>query len=673
MVAFLDKEQADQSISYWRQEAHDGDFDDDIHIVDPQAHFCRLEHLERDTVQSSEFFRCNGIYNFWDTLEIDSSPIWSLGNIPEQLSISIALLPDDRRQSIYGVEFQTRWRRNRGVLVHLWRTYSIVCNVAKTLENMSACNFCTSFFSILVKHPGIDVAEVVKIPIATVQGIKIGFETVFARLSDDLITPNLSTYLEDCLKVSFTPFLAQLGLSYPPDYAQMADDTIDSTLMLCRSIAILLDLAIVSYVGSHGSRFDQNYLQRNFNDIEVQNPTDEYSVGNFRCTLLPLACLNEFLDKKEVWVFDFHYGTGDRRSELRTPGLLYILTRMEDFADLWGPVWTVPAGENFSGRIKQYNVSKGFICRVDGSGRESVPGAIHCHWYSEAYFNGRRTSSLILQPENSVLFKDDLLLIGAGLRENEECRYRLADFEKDYSSSMGFLGTRPSVWQTDSRSLAFSLAKVFGVTVSGSQKLIPHTTVKQLILDKWTNNPTRANPEVLNLASGVEISHCTGNACRLPIKKILRMATVMPLLERQIPGWRTTDWGSRFNKALSSSDKKAISRVWTDFPNMRSKMADLVCCILEILDGTGRVDNSFVAGYLGNGLEKSVSLDLQKNDWTELLRDSHLMAVYALVNQRCLECEIADHSAGTCQTLSPSYTVLQTRLPPKSRGLTTTG
>lgn len=328
---------------------------------------------------------------------------------------------------------------------------------------------------------------------------------------------------------------------------------------------------------------------------------------------------------------------------------------MGEFADIWGPVWTIPA-EN--GQIKQYNVSKGVICKVRS--RQNELHAVQCHWYSWASYHRRRMSNLLSRSENLLLGNDDLLLIGAVFQPNYNCRYTLDDYEAEYGREMGVLGATPSYWKADSRGLSIGLSKIVGVTVSGSQKLTPQTSVKQHILDKWTNNPTRANPAVLNQYLGLEISSCTGNARRISLKTLLVSSTVLPLLERQIPAWTSTPWGSSFLAALGTTNTQAIFNVWKDFAQSSDQIAELVCCVLEILNNTGCGNDHFVAGFLHHGQESSVSLDYGSNAWVEVLEDSHLNGVYAVINDVCLECRLPSHAAMTCTT-SDAYTVRQTQ------------
>ena len=122
--------------------------------------------------------------------------------------------------------------------------------------------------------------------------------------------------------------------------------------------------------------------------------------------------------------------------------------------------------------IRQYNVSKGVICRVSDSKTPTLKNAVKCHWYSWPAFRRRQLSSLLSRNDKLYLSKDDLLLIGARFRENEDCSYTLGDFERDHGPQLGVLGTRPSEWKLESRSLALSISKCAGIQVQGTQKKV---------------------------------------------------------------------------------------------------------------------------------------------------------------------------------------------------------
>lgn len=128
-----------------------------------------------------------------------------------------------------------------------------------------------------------------------------------------------------------------------------------------------------------------------------------------------------------------------------------------------------------------------------------------------------------------------------------------------------------------------------------------------------------------------------------------------------------TNWGAAFLQALDSDDPEEIFYVWTKYEYKRPEMADMLCNVLEVLDKTGKGEDGFTAAFLHNRQERSLVLDSGRNDWSNLLQDSHLMAAYAVVNQNCIECHTPDHSTATCG--GPlAYTVLETQLGVEKRG-----
>jgi len=165
----------------------------------------------------------------------------------------------------------------------------------------------------------------------------------------------------------------------------------------------------------------------------------------------------------------------------------------------------------------------------------------------------------------------------------------------------------------------------------------------------------------LNNYYGVEISHCTGNARRVPFKYILLMEPVQELLERQIPKWSISTWGMSFQKALMNDSNDAIFQFWNDYVEQRPLVGQLVRCVLDVLDNTGKTDFSFRAAFLHQNRELGVDLDIENNEWAGLLRDSYLMATYAVINKICLECRQPDHTTSICGDES-RYTVLQTHI-----------
>lgn len=233
---------------------------------------------------------------------------------------------------------------------------------------------------------------------------------------------------------------------------------------------------------------------------------------------------------------------------------------------------------------------------------------------------------------------------------------------QDWASDMTILGTQDSFWKTDSRTLAVGLSKYIGVTISGSQKLIPETTRKQHILDKWTTNPMRANPGILNQHLGIQVSHCTGNARRISLRELMTTEPIWSVLERQSPGWTQTPWGAGLSRALRGHSDENVFFVWKVFASERENIAELVCCMLELLDRTGWLDDQESrAALLFNNEESAVSIPNSINNWSIALQDTHLTSAYVVVHEVCLNCLVPDHSTSSCH-IANAFTVLQTQI-----------
>ena len=659
-TTFSQREAVNTTISAWEAQAKAGDFDDDLYIVDPKAYHSKLAYLEEDVIKASEFFRTKGDYEPSNDQGLYSdvrSRTRLDPGLVQKLNELLLSSPNQTSESPLDPN-QTHWQEFQKPLASLWKSYLILTRIWANLVDMQMAKFCGEFFSVLVERPHNELAEIVRISICHVDYIRTRLESVLARILETLEVKAIKWYLGVSVAVPCGWILELLG--YRCTIPQTP--SISSSLMLCRMVALLLDLALVSYMGSHGRRFDIDYIGKDCRNIKVQCPLEE--AFSFSLRLRTLSCLDEFLDNRMAWTLRIYPPRQSmyQEEQRRSTKPLSILTHMADFCDIWGPISTIRVRNGTTKNIKQYNVSKGVICRVR---EEPLPyrNSIKCHWFSWPGYRRRQLSSLISRPKDLYLSDDDLLLIGAVDRENPHCTYTLDDFELDYENCLGVLGTRPSEWKLDSVGASLGLSKIVGITLSGTKKRIPETPLKQLIYDRWSarKDSFRANPAVLNQFLGIEVSICTGNARRISMKELLLMESLEPLLKRQIPHWKETKWGVRFKEALRRDESQAIFDFWDKFKPERKYVAELFCSVLEALDTTGCRDNTFVAGLFNNGQDFSVNLSLKKNNWACFLKDSPLMAVYAVMNRVCLECQMPNHITATHGN-SESYTVLKTQI-----------
>lgn len=303
------------------------------------------------------------------------------------------------------------------------------------------------------------------------------------------------------------------------------------------------------------------------------------------CRRRSLACLDGFLQRQEVWVFYssslLEITIGALDDVVERP--ISLLTTIDKFAGVWGPVFAVKTSGEEENGILQYNAGNGVIrpfANAETGGR--FKGAVACHWAAEPGHFLRRISRTVwnfLDPfPKMVMKKDDVLLIGHILGCNDGgCEYSLSDFEWDYS-----------------------------------ERISP---LKQYL--------------------GVEMSHCTGNARRVTLGDLLFNRGMREYLDLLFPRWENKEWTSKFREVLESDNIHDLLRFWKE--NMkRGEIGELVTKLLELLDDTGSDGFKFRATMLYNHQLFTVEFPTKFNTWTSHLRDSHLSAAYVFMSEKCL-------------------------------------
>ncbi|KAK4205961.1 hypothetical protein QBC37DRAFT_462546 [Rhypophila decipiens] len=649
-------EAVEERVKEWRAVAERDSFDDDLDIVDPDIYYRSLDILADKVAEYSEFKRCDGIYDLRDDIT------WDLETVPRHRFQSI---PDTIWTAFVNLN-QNPWLSSvhAAVAPSLWKTSLILSGVLSTLQQLQKANFCQSSFSLLLKRQATEAAEIIKIPIQDVDAILKGTLESLTRIHEGEFEGEFSMGLDRFLYGEvFEPCRSLLRRLYRPISGQLYLPTRGSILGTGRITAILLDIALVSYTGSHGCRIDADYLKRDARTFEVDPSTN---LPGFRCSLRRLSCLEDFLDKREVWVFEFRAKNEVWETDNKRLG---ILTRIEDFADIWGPVYAIPGPQNHM--IRQYNVSKGIICREGGeppillragSKNADTKDAIKCHWYNKKSWFDKKD---LVSAEGSSLYSDDLLLIGGIMLENVTCRYTPDAYERDYRGDLtNELGTSGPSWQWDTRGVSFGFSKYVGITVAGTQKRIPDITLKEATLNKWLSNTRRRDPRFLNEYHGVEVSHCSGNARRIALRTLLKLSPLTQKIDLQFPGWWREPWGQAFWSAISGNDDSAIESVWTRFEEDRPQMGQIVAFTLDILSTTGLRDSKFTLAFLHKEQERSIDLEIRLNTWAMLLKETRSTTSFAMVSERCLLCNIRDCSSATCSESSAhkARTTLQSQI-----------
>jgi hypothetical protein len=358
-----------QKVDHWRKEENMS-FDHDMEIVDPAAYSRRLDLLCDALVMQSEFKRCEGQYLCSDENTWTAEPA-----LIKRLPVPSWMWDTFETISLEGLPHQFGSTDDDPLtLASLWKTSLILSNTLSNLNHLAENGFSNASFNLLLRIPGSDVIEIIKIRTVDVQAIQKGA----LGCLQDLYTYRKNqgmldlTYIETTLWARIViPCQSLLKRLHSP--LDLVKPYVTRMLALGRITALLLDLALVSYSGSHGIRFDDVLVSEKFGAFEVDWKDTPFG---FRCALARLACLDDFLDRRKVWAFELRAGSAEWKTARKQP--CSLLTKMDDFADIWGPVYAVP-GAQHPDKVRQYNVSKGIICRAGGQ-QPAFRNAIKCHF-----------------------------------------------------------------------------------------------------------------------------------------------------------------------------------------------------------------------------------------------------------------------------------------------------
>ncbi|KAI6395304.1 hypothetical protein MCOR20_010289 [Pyricularia oryzae] len=646
------------------------DFYEDLDIVDPDGHEALHKGLRLRILRSSEL-----------AIGMESLQHLPLGPVVEA--------SEPGRWSPY-VKNPIR-NTESGYSRALENSANMEC-ILQQFDYLRDHGFASDFLSILVARPGA-VVEIVPIYRASlvdiidaIKALKQLMEAPYDHL--DSIAKIHFGRLQSILQRALDRISAKLGSAFenrsqlhpewPSRLATMAD---------CQWLVRILDLALVSYSGSHAIRFDKELITEVLTGVKMSPGIIEVPASDMYCSaqlsLQRLACLDGLLDR-QVWVLS------SKLDPCEANRALSVLTTISLFADLWGPVYTVRHPDD-NAKILQHNAGKGVIRRQDN---DKVPAqmarclleydeaVVPCHWESAPkHFLSRCVGGVrrLLKPPKSFLRDGDLLLIGAaepapeaksGLHPNKGCQYTSDAFFADSNDMLGVPGTRPAKWVKDGLEVGAGLElSMLSFSVTGKAKKIPGTTLKQRILTRWTQAPARANPWILNHLLAVEVSQCTGNARRIALRDLLFRDELKEYLDVQMPSWASTDWGTALLQAIQSSDAEELLRFWKTHQYSRENVGQLIASILELLDDTGNDGISFRAALVHQNMEHLIKLPLDKNSWASVLGDSDISATYALVTKVCLSPKYdlnGQNSYTRCSQddagSNKAYTCLQTML-----------
>lgn len=567
---------------------------------------------------------------------------------------------------------------------HILECRNMMLSVISNIDRMRRKQYCSSFFSLLALDSGrSDVVKLVSIPIEKLQSLHRTMEDAIRQISSliDSSRPQRSLRIQHTrqeISTGINEILQPCGLS--GGHAEASK---------WRRALMILDLAIISYCGTHQENFGQTYLQENL-DLAKITSAWTYDTLADRSIMLRrrrLRCLDKLL-QSPVWVFQ-DSTRWQEKSEL------YLSTDIETFSDTWGPVWSVKS-ESDPTHVEHFVVGLGALqpWLSDPSTPPLYEEEILCHWTA----SGHVTSNVFNQFPLSFSEKSKLL-IGATastsgtmmdfttsqLKENPQCTNRTARVMQDLRSTKRIeeLGTSSDHRYVAQETLTAQVGYQ-GFQVGGQKTWKRRTgvTLKDAIIEEWKyDSSTGRNPAVIEHWIGVEISFCSGNARRRRLKDILASRTMNNWLESCKTNPTPFPCEKLFHESLHSPDPRAFRKLYIQHREWRQDLGQLISWCLEGLRNS-KIDaegNLHVLWMPAPEKRVLVKMKEKEHGWAGFLADSRDHCCLPVMSGKCLS---SDYKyASRCQMRSPTitdsgYSVLETSLlingradRPKSLGL----
>ena len=609
-------------------------------IMNPGRYFEKLDMLE-DTVYNQSvvnFYKPSDSYSPW---AVDRGQFESQIPLPKY---EVTICRSSANSSLILSLCNSIWRQGSQPLAlqiwHLLECHNVAFRVLFNAISLQEAGFCDDFISLLALDPRRDTCvRLSSVSIVEIQRLATLFENALLCISDTIsletaqlvkLTVELTSY---CRK-----FLRDLGLLHLP---HAEDDTYTSDEMLWRSIVHTLDLAILSYAGAHIEPFDARYLGISVEVFNVPAPfvadlhRDGRAAGMISLRRRSLECLDGFLHGKNVWVFC------DSSSDVGSNDRLHLVTKIDIFADIWGPLWK-DCRVKTPAEAYRYRVGDGYIIPWMTNDQPTLlSGEVRCHWV---------TASDLPQPNYSQaqwsFNGSETLVIGAPhVKINAHCRCDLREIKKRLHecARLRNLGTYGPSTYLDAETLEIQV----GVPAKGIVGKYARTwkrreghPLRLALLEVWDHPELNLiDPAFFEHRMGLEFSLATHNARKVPLVKLLGSSSMRQLLESF--QWANDECKRHYLVAVSDADPKAFRRLWENRPEWREDIRKAVCCCLHALSGTGvRKEDPealSVAWVPAPGQRYLAMLTESRHSWAGSLSDSRDYFTMAVVSEKCLD------------------------------------
>ena len=559
---------------------------------------------------------------------------------------------------------------NRGfasALFEILQCRNVNAQTYSNLRTLQSRGFCSYEFSMLAIDPSRhDVVRLIPIDIKRIQQLLEEIESVLRKVADFAMQTPSSTIssqvlLQQALKehddlLLSIPcsmgFLDTLGLVLAiPSVAR----TNLSILAVLRLVVNTIDLAVASYAGAHLDRFDEKYLGEDVAVIDVLDPfaqSYKVQIPSIKLRRCQLQCLDMFHKSQFVWVFS--------SSDWEPHARLLLSTKIEDFADIWGPLWKV-VNPKVPNSYTRYTVGNGYIYKWKPhvATTSLLENETLCHWVSNTTIECGPEG---LSSTEQLIFSDRLdedfdgnenLLIGAVaagseiLASNRDCKCNVSRSRSvlHEKGRVQMLGVVQEHTYKDSETHQLQVGHS-GINASAARQYKRRgQSLKQAFVELWTTTPEIRDPQRLQDYCGLEISLCTQNAQRVQLGRILGFSSMYKYLRSF--SWTTDGAKQAYFDSLKRfrEDGIALQQSWERHDQYREDFGLAVLVCLKALEKTGINHNGQLGVFLSSEVTarpELIAMEREEHDWIGILKDSEDSCCMALIGDECLEFRYRD-------------------------------
>lgn len=372
------------------------------------------------------------------------------------------------------------------------RIFNALENFCDAAGRVQQVQFCCDCFTVLRRLSAVNPVEVCQIKLE----LAVRFREEFKNLLS--VEEIESSRLRNCGAVA-TDILRVLG--YLEDctdtrMTELYEGTADGILHTCSLAVQFLCVGFLSYNQAHTGAIHPFFLDIPLTNIQLLGSlSGEGSFPKINVQLVNLTCMGNMI-QDAVIAFSMCDGPKSWSS------VHDLLASPEDLMDTWGPGHFVTMALDASKNdIYAINIGGGTITRAEKESEKF-------HW-----------SSVVKSGEISTrpFSRRTKMLIGTSVTVNSNCH--AADSERWHNSAQYLenLGTYLHRWEPTERTIGAQGGQFFSLQGSQTFAKRPGNSLKQFQLTLPINHLL----PFLECFWGVQVSFCTGIACRVPLRELV--------------------------------------------------------------------------------------------------------------------------------------------------------